>query len=197
MATTKTLHDLFVDELRDAYNGEKQLLKALPKLAKGSSSDELRNALLAHLEETQGQVGRLEEIFETLDEKVRGKHCAGLAGIIEEGADVLEEDAEPLALDAAIIASAQRAEHYEMAAYGTLIAWADALDLPEVSKLLQATLREEKAADEKLSALAESGINAMAAAAEPGGDDEEAVPVSSGRKKADSTPTKAASASRR
>lgn len=165
---TKTLHELFVAELRDAYDGEKQLLKALPKLAKGSSTEELRDALLQHKEETEGHVTRLEQVFEMMEERARGKHCAGLAGIIEEGSEVLQEDAQPPVLDAAIIASAQRAEHYEMAAYGTLVAWADALQMPKASKLLQQTLDEEKAADEKLTQLAEAGINAMAMEGEEG-----------------------------
>jgi ferritin-like metal-binding protein YciE len=173
MPTTKTLHDLFVSELRDAYDGEKQLTKALPKLAKGASSEQLREALTSHKEETEGHIARLEQVFQALDERPRGKHCAGLAGIIEEGADVLQEDAEPSAMDAAIIGSAQRAEHYEMAAYGTLIAWADVLELPQASKLLQEILDEEKAADRKLTDLAEAGINAMATEGESGEADEE------------------------
>ena len=154
-----TLRDAFVDEVRDMYNAEKQLLKALPKLAKAASSDELREALESHLEETQGQVARLETVFELLDEKPRGKHCAGMAGIIEEGSDMLQEDFEGAVMDACIIAAGQRAEHYEMAAYGTSIAWAQALGLTEVAELLTETLEEEKAADLKLSAMAEAGIN--------------------------------------
>jgi ferritin-like metal-binding protein YciE len=199
MPTTKNLHDLFLDELRDAYSGEKQLTKALPKLAKGASSDDLRDALTSHLEETHGQIARLEKIFGKLGEKARGKHCAGLAGIIEEGADVLEEDAEPFAMDAAIIASGQRAEHYEMAAYGSLIAWADALGLPQVSQLLQQTLDEEKAADEKLTELAEAGINEMAAASEPGDeeDDDDAPKASRKSSKNSKSAKKTAAPARR
>ena len=165
----KTLRDALVDEVRDMYNAEKQLTKALPKMAKAASSDELRAALESHLEETQGQITRLERVFDLLDEKPRGKHCAGMAGIIEEGADVLQEDFDGALMDACIIASGQRAEHYEMAAYGSAIAWAEALELTEVAELLTETLDEEKAADQKLSAMAEAGINEAAAA----GDSEE------------------------
>ena len=124
------------------------------------------------LHETQGQIVRLERVFELLDEKPRGKHCAGMAGIIEEGSDVLEEDFEGAVMDACIIASGQRAEHYEMAAYGTSIAWAEALGLTEIAELLNETLEEEKAADEKLSALAQGEINADAAAADQSSDEE-------------------------
>ncbi len=169
----KTLKDAFLDELRDTYDAERQLVKALPRLAKAASSEELSEALTSHLEETKGQVDRLESAFEALGEKVRGKHCDGMAGIVEEGKTVLEEDFEDATMDAVIIAAAQRAEHYEMAAYGTLIAWAEALQLNDVVELLEANLEEEKAADEKLSALAESGINAAAMAGSESEDDEE------------------------
>ena len=173
MAQPGTLHDAFIDELRDTYDAEKQLLKALPKLAKASTSPELRAAFESHLEETRGQVERLEQVFATLDEKVRGKHCDGIAGIIEEGKSVMEEEFDDATMDACLIASGQRAEHYEMAAYGTLVAWARAMGHTEAADLLQETLDEEKAADEKLSALAESGINEEAAsAAHPGSEEE-------------------------
>jgi ferritin-like metal-binding protein YciE len=167
-----TLRDALVDEVRDMYNAEKQLIKALPKLAKAASSDELRTALEQHLEETQGHVTRLEQVFELLDEKPRGKHCAGMAGIIEEGSDILQEDFDGAVMDACIIASGQRAEHYEIAAYGTAIAWAEALELTEVAQLMSEILEEEKAADEKLSAMAEAGIN-DAATADDSDDDED------------------------
>lgn len=160
----KTLRDALADEIRDLYNAEKQLAKALPKLAKAASSDELRDALEAHLQETQGHVTRLERVFELLDEKPRGKHCAGIAGIIEEGGEMLKEDFEGAVMDAVIIASGQRAEHYEIAAYGSVIAWAEALELTEVAEVLTETLEEEKAADQKLSALADAGINEAATA---------------------------------
>jgi ferritin-like metal-binding protein YciE len=163
MAEPGTLHDAFIDELRDAYDAEKQLIKALKKMARAASSPGLQAAFESHLEETEGQVARLEEVFGTLDEKVRGKHCDGIAGIIEEGKGVMEEDFDEATLDACLIASGQRAEHYEIAAYGTLVAWAQAMGHTEAANLLQQTLDEEKAADEKLTALAESGINQEAA----------------------------------
>jgi ferritin-like metal-binding protein YciE len=179
MAEAGTLHDAFIDELRDTYDAERQLLKALPKLAKASASPELRSAFESHLEETRGQVERLEQVFESLDEKVRGKHCDGIAGIIEEGKSIMEEDFDEAAMDACLIAAGQRAEHYEMAAYGTLVAWARAMGHNDAADLLQQTLDEEKAADEKLSAIAEGGINQEAAsAAHPEGEEEEeAEPV--------------------
>ena len=160
------LREALVDEIRDLYNAEKQLTKALPKLAKGATNEELREAFESHLEETENQVTRLERVFELLDEKPRGKHCAGMAGIIEEGSEKLQEDAEDSVMDAMLIAAAQRAEHYEIGSYGTAIAWAEALGLTEVAEILGETLAEEKAADEKLSAIAESGVNEAATAGE-------------------------------
>jgi len=171
MAEMNTLRDSLVDEIKDLFNAEKQLTKALPKLAKNATNPELRAALESHLGETQEQIARLEQVFELLDEAARGKHCAGMAGIIEEGNDMLEEDADDAVMDACIIAAGQRAEHYEMAAYGTCIAWAKVLGLDEVAVLLETSLSEEKAADEKLSALAESGINQAAMAGEDSEDD--------------------------
>ena len=173
MAESSTLHDAFIDELRDTYDAEKQLTKALAKLAKASSNPKLRQAFESHLEETQGQIERLEQVFESLDEKVRGKHCDGIAGIIEEGKSIMEEDFDETTMDACLIAAGQRAEHYEMAAYGTLVAWAQAMGHTEAAKLLQQTLEEEKAADKKLSGLAESGINQGAADAVDTNDAEE------------------------
>lgn len=188
MAEAGTLHDAFIEELRDTYDAEKQLTKALPKLAKAASNPELREAFETHLEETQGQISRLEQVFQSLDEKVRGKHCDGIAGIIEEGKSMIEEDFDDTTMDACLIAAAQRAEHYEMAAYGTLVAWAQAMGHTEAAELLQETLDEEKAADEKLTSLAESGINQSAAeAAHP---EEEHEPVgagASGSRKSSST----------
>jgi ferritin-like metal-binding protein YciE len=175
MAETGTLQDAFLDELRDTYDAEKQLTKALPKMAKATTSPDLRTAFEAHLKETQAQLARLEQVFGLLDEKVRGKHCDGMAGIIEEGKSIMEEDFDETTMDACLIASGQRAEHYEMAAYGTLVAWARALGQTGAADLLQQTLDEEKAADQKLSALAEGGINQEAAdAAQSDGDEEEA-----------------------
>ena len=174
MANAGTMHDAFVEELRDTYDAEKQLIKALPKLAKAASSADLRGAFESHLEETRGHVERLEQVFESLEEKVRGKHCEGIAGIIEEGKSVMGEEFDEAAMDACLIAAGQRAEHYEMAAYGTLVAWARAMGHTEAADLLQETLDEEKAADEKLTTLAEGGINQEAAEnAHPSGDEEE------------------------
>ena len=174
MADAGTLHDAFIDELRDTYDAEKQLTKALPKLAKAATSPELREAFETHLEETQGQIERLERVFSGLDEKPRGKHCDGIAGIIEEGKAIMGEDFDDTTMDACLIAAGQRAEHYEMAAYGTLVAWAKAMGHDEAADLLQETLDEEKAADEKLSGLAEGGINQSAAdAAHPENDNED------------------------
>jgi ferritin-like metal-binding protein YciE len=163
MAEAGTLHDAFIDELRDTYDAERQLTKALPRLARAASSDELRDAFVSHLEETRGQIERLEQVFASLDEKVRGKHCDGIAGIIEEGKSIMEEKFDDTAMDACLIAAGQRAEHYEMAAYGTLIAWARAMGHGEAADLLQQNLDEEKAADAKLTSLAEGGINQQAA----------------------------------
>ena len=187
MAESGTLHDAFLDELRDAYDAEKQLIKALPKMAKAANSPDLRQAFESHLEETRGQITRLDQVFATLDEKVSGKHCDGIAGIIEEGKAAMEEDFDQATMDACLIAGGQRAEHYEMAAYGTLVAWARAMGHTEAAALLQETLDEEKAADKKLTALAEDGINQEAAdTAHPNGDgdDEPAVAAKPGRKKA-------------
>ena len=173
MAQAGTLHDAFIDELRDTYDAEKQLIKALPKLAKAAASTDLRAAFESHLEETRGHVERLEQVFESLEEKPRGKHCEGIAGIIEEGKSMMEEEFDDATMDACLIAAGQRAEHYEMAAYGTLIAWAQSMGHTEAINLLQEILEEEKAADKKLSTLAESGINQDAADAAHGEDDEE------------------------
>jgi ferritin-like metal-binding protein YciE len=171
MPRNGTLHDAFIDELRDAYDAEKQVLKALPKMVRAASSSDLRAAFEAHLEETRGQVARLEQVFGSLDEKVRGKHCDGVAGIIEEGKKVMEEDFDDTTMDACLIAAAQRVEHYEMAAYGTLVAWAEAMGHTEAAALLRETLDEEKAADEKLTEVAESGVNQGAADAAHGEDE--------------------------
>jgi len=178
MAEMSTLHDLFLDELRDVYNAEKQITKALPKMIKAATSQSLRSAFEAHLEETQDQIERLEKVFQSLDERVRGKQCEGMAGIIEEGRTVLEEDMDDVTRDAALIAAAQRVEHYEMAAYGTLVEWARTMGHGEAAELLQETLDEEKAADQKLTEVAESGINQDAAEAAhgPGEKEEEEEP---------------------
>jgi ferritin-like metal-binding protein YciE len=174
MAEMGTLHEAFVEELRDTYDAEKQLTKALPKMAKAANSPELKEAIETHLEETRQQVQRLEQVFATIEEKARGKHCEGIAGIIEEGQTVMQEEYDEATADALLIAAAQRAEHYEMAAYGTLVAWARAMGHDDAADLLQETLDEEKAADEKLNELAEGGINEQAAQlAHPDDSDEE------------------------
>jgi ferritin-like metal-binding protein YciE len=174
MADAGTLHDAFIDELRDVYDAEKQITKALPKMAKAASSPELRAAFEEHLEQTRGQIERLEEAFASIEEKVRGKHCDGMAGIIEEGKSVMGEDFDDATMDASLVAAAQRVEHYEIAAYGTLVAWARAMGHSEAADLLQENLDEEKETDEKLTALAEGGINQDAAdAAHPEEEDEE------------------------
>jgi ferritin-like metal-binding protein YciE len=176
MPPTGTLHDAFLDELRDLYDAEKQLTKALPKLAKTASSPQLRDAFESHLEETRGHVERLEQVFEEMDQKARGKHCDGIAGIIEEGKSIMDEDFDDATMDACLIAAGQRAEHYEIGAYGTVIAWAEAMGHKRAVTLLQQNLNEEKAADKKLSALAEGGINKQAAkAAHPEGERETAM----------------------
>lgn len=153
-----SLQELFVEELRDAYDGEKRLTKALPRMAKAAESEELRAAFTNHLRETQQQIQRLEEVFRTVGEPVRGKKCDGLMGIIEEGKSAMDE-LEGSVLDAALIAGAQRAEHYEIAAYGTLAYFAELLGNEKAKNLLGQTLDEEKAADEKLSTIAKSKVN--------------------------------------
>jgi ferritin-like metal-binding protein YciE len=150
----QTLQELYVDELKDIYNAENQLVKALPKLAKAAASDELRDGFEEHLEQTKEHVARLEQIFEMLDESPKGKKCAGMEGLVEEGSEVLKEDLEGAVLDAALIGAAQRVEHYEIAAYGTVIAFAETLGENDHVSLLVATLSEEKETDEKLTELA-------------------------------------------
>lgn len=174
MANAGTMHDAFIEELRDTYDAEKQLVKALPRMAKAASSADLQTAFETHLEETRGHIDRLERVFESLEEKARGKHCEGMAGIVEEGKSMMGEEFDDATMDAALIAAAQRVEHYEMAAYGTLVAWARAMGHTEAADLLQETLEEEKATDEKLTTLAEGGINQEAAElAHPAEEEEE------------------------
>lgn len=164
MPTPGTLHDAFLDELRDAYDAELQVAKALPTMVKAATSPKLKAAFEAHLKETHGQVSRLNEAFASLEQKVQGKHCDGMAGILKEGKAVMAEDLDDTTMDACLIAAAQRVEHYEMAAYGTLVAWARSMAHPEVADLLEETLNEEKSADSKLSLLARDGINRKASA---------------------------------
>jgi ferritin-like metal-binding protein YciE len=154
-----SLRQLYVDELKDLYSAETQLVKALPKIAKASSNDELRQAFEEHLEQTKEHVSRLEKIFETLNEKATGKKCLGMEGLVKEGAETMDEDYEDQIMDAALIGAAQRVEHYEIAGYGTVRAFAELLGESEHVSLLEQTLEEEKEADEKLSELAQQ-INA-------------------------------------
>jgi len=158
-----SLQEKLLDEIRDLYHAEKQLIKALPKMAKGATHEDLREGFESHLEQTREHVTRLEEVFAAMGEKVRAKPCAGMAGIIEEGSELLQEEEKGAVLDAALIASAQRVEHYEIGAYGTCAAWARLLGLDEVVSLLEQTLEEEKATDKKLTALAEQEVNVSAA----------------------------------
>jgi ferritin-like metal-binding protein YciE len=164
---SKGLEDLFLDGLKDIYYAEKKILKALPKMAKGAEAEEVSAAFEKHRAETEGQVDRLEQIFELLDKPARGKTCPAIDGILEEGSEILEEYKGVPAIDAGLVAAAQAVEHYEIARYGTLIAWAEQLGMKDAAKLLQATLEEESATDEALSALGEGGANerAMAEAA--------------------------------
>jgi ferritin-like metal-binding protein YciE len=172
MAGISTLEELFVQELRDMYDGEKQITKALPKMAKAAENEELTAAFEQHLEQTKGQIERLEQIFEQLDMRPRGKHCAGIAGIIEEGSEMMSEAEEP-ALGAALVGAAQRVEHYEIAAYGTLVTYARQLGHDDAAELLEQTLSEEKETDQKLTQLAESYLNEHAQAEEPEQEEEE------------------------
>ena len=151
----ETMNDLYLSELRDLYSSEQQLVKALPKLAKNAESEELAEAINTHLEETKNQVTRLEQIFESLGESPKGKKCVGMEGILKEGAEGLEEF-EGSVLDAAMIASAQRVEHYEIAAYGTVCTFAELLERNDDLGLLKETLEEEKRADEKLTQISET-----------------------------------------
>lgn len=155
----KTLDDLFVHFLRDIYYAEKQILKALPKMARKSDSDQLREAFENHLSETEEQVANLEQVFEKLGLKARGVTCEAINGILDEGKEIMSEAEDPDTRDAGMIAAAQAVEHYEITRYGTLIAWANQLGKTDVVSLLQANLDQEKAADVKLTELAESALN--------------------------------------
>ena len=150
----ESLKDLMIDELKDLYSAENQILKALPKMIKKATSPELKQGFQKHLKETEGHVERLEKIFKELDGSPRGKKCKGMEGVIADGKELMEEDAEPEVMDAGLIGAAQHVEHYEMAGYGCVRTYADLLGLKNISKLLQQTLDEEKATDEKLTELA-------------------------------------------
>jgi ferritin-like metal-binding protein YciE len=167
MATVDSLKSLLIEQVKDLYDAEKRLTKAIPKLAKASTNEELNAALEQHLDETQNQVARLEQVFELLDEQARSRPCEGMKGLIEEGDEHVKEDYDDDDLrDAMIIGSAQRVEHYEIAGYGTAIAHARLLGLDDVVDLLEATLAEEKSADQKLTEVAETVVNLEAAAAD-------------------------------
>lgn len=156
------LHELFLSELADIYNAEQQLTKALPKMAKAAKTDELRDAFQQHLEETENHVSRLEQVFESLGASMKRKKCKGMEGLVEEGEEVVSEQKNTSALDAGLIISAQKVEHYEIAAYGSLCAWAEQMGHTQALELLRDTLDEEKAADEKLTEIAETVANTQA-----------------------------------
>jgi ferritin-like metal-binding protein YciE len=154
-----TLEDLYMDLLKDLYSAEKQLVKALPKMAKNAQSPDLQRAFQEHLRQTEGHVERIERIFSDMDGSPRGKKCVGMEGLIEEGSELLKEDAEPDVLDAGLIAAAQKVEHYEIASYGTARTWAQRLGYDQAARTLQETLEEESMANEKLTRIAESHVN--------------------------------------
>lgn len=163
MASEKTLDDLFLDTLKDIYYAERQIVKTLPKMAKAATSPELKAGFEKHLEETEGHVERLEQAFEILGKPARGKTCDAILGIIEEGKSIIEEFKGTSALDAGLVSAAQAVEHYEIARYGTLKTWAEQLGHKDIVKLLDATLQEEVATDQKLSEVATANVNQKAA----------------------------------
>ena len=167
-----SLDKLFLEELKDVYNAEKQIVAALPRMAKAAETPELKKAFTNHLRETEGHVDRLEQIFKELGQTARGKKCKGMEGLLEEGKEILEEEGQPAVIDAALISAAQRVEHYEIAAYGCLRTYAQLLGYSQAEKLLQQTLAEEEAADKKLTQIGESGVNNAAVAAGAGMEEE-------------------------
>ena len=187
MATMSTLEDLFVKELRDMYDAERQITKALPKMIKASESPDLTEALQQHLDVTKGQIARLDRVFQQLEMRPRGLHCAGMAGIIEEGSEMLQEGGEDMVMDAALIGAAQKVEHYEIASYGTLCAFARQLGHDGAVPLLDQNLEEEKEADQRLTQLAEAHINRQAHAGDGTSMDEEDGTSSTRRGRAAST----------
>jgi ferritin-like metal-binding protein YciE len=160
----KHLNDLFLDTLKDIYYAEKQILKALPKMAKAAHSDRLRAALERHHDETEAQIERIEQIFEMMGKPARSKTCDGIQGILDEGREIMEEYKGTEALDAGMLAAAQAVEHYEICRYGTLKQWANQLGMRDVVRLLDQTLQEERKTDENLTSLAEGQVNVAAAA---------------------------------
>lgn len=169
MASLENLQDLLVNELQDLYNAENQIIKALPKMIKKASSEELRTAFEDHLQQTEQQVSRLEQAMGLLDVPVKGKKCMGMQGIIEEGKELMEEDATDDVMDAALIAAAQKVEHYEIASYGAVRSYAGLLGLDEVQELLSTTLAEEEETDRKLTGIAEGLVNTEAVMASSDG----------------------------
>lgn len=159
----KQLDDLFLDTLKDIYYAERQILKALPKMAKAATSPELKAGFEQHHTETEGQVERLQQVFDILGKPARGKTCDAILGILEEGKEIMDEYKGAVALDAGLVAAAQAVEHYEIARYGTLVTWAKQLGHNDIAELLSATLEEEKSTDSKLTKLATSAVNAKAA----------------------------------
>ena len=159
---TKTLDDLFYETLKDIYYAERQIVKALPKMARGAQDQKLKAAFEKHREETEGQIERLKQVFEVIGKRAQGKTCPAIDGIIEEGEEILDEFKGNPALDAGLLAAAQAVEHYEISRYGTLRSWAQQLGLKEAVTLLEQTLAEESKTDEALTALAESAVNAAA-----------------------------------
>ena len=160
--TMKNLQDLFLHMLKDVYHAEKQLLRAMPKMAKSTESEELRQAFETHREETVGQIERLEQVFELMGKRPRGVPCEAMQGLIEEGKEVMEEAEDPDVMDAGVLAAAQAIEHYEIARYGTLKAWAKQLGMNDAVRLLDETLAEEKKTDKLLSELAVANLNRQA-----------------------------------
>ena len=179
MANAETLHDLMLDELKDIYDAERQLTKALPKMMKKASSDELRQALEDHLQQTEQHVERLEQVFEQLGETAKAKKCIGMRNLIAEGDEMIKEAEDDDARDAVMIASAQKVEHYEIASYGTLRTWANQMGHTDVAEILETTLEEEKEADQKLTQIAESAVNREAM---EGDQEEEEARPSRGRR---------------
>ncbi len=163
MASAQTLQDLFLSTLQDIYHGERQILKALPKMAKNATTPELKQAFQHHREQTEGQVERLQRVFELMDKTARGKTCQAIEGIVEEGTEVMSEAKTGEVMDAGLIAAAQAVEHYEIARYGTLRSWAEQLGMKEAAKLLDQTLEEEKQTDQLLNKIATSNVNRKAA----------------------------------
>ena len=166
MAKEKTLEDLFYDTLKDIYFAERQILRALPKMARAAQSQELKAGFEKHREETEGHVERLQQVFEIIGKRAQGKTCPAIDGILEEGEEILSEYKGTPALDAGLIAAAQAVEHYEITRYGTLKRWADVLGMADAAKLLDATLQEEAKTDEALTSLADAAANQRAVAAE-------------------------------